>query len=146
MGDVLLIKSILEDDNIDYYTLRENFLTIRPLLEPIKIMVSCFSTNIGCANLEYMKYKITEILRNISNIAYIKNIVLHAKKRNETMKILLANKEKANPQIAQLPVPQAGLQLLTKCLFLMVFVNVAHFARAYAQTQNCKRAIFCQRT
>jgi len=40
-------------------------------------------------------------------------------KRNETMKILLANKEKASPQIAHL-----------------------QFARAYAQTQNCKRAIF----
>jgi hypothetical protein len=45
--------------------------------------------------------------------------VLHAKKRNETMKILLANKEKANPQIAHL-----------------------QFTRANAQTQNCKRAIF----
>jgi hypothetical protein len=49
--------------------------------------------------------------------------VLHAKKRNETMKILLENKENANPQIAHL-----------------------QFARATAQIQNCKRAIFCQLT
>jgi len=39
--------------------------------------------------------------------------------KNEIMKILLENKEKANPQIAHL-----------------------HFTRAYAQTQNYKRAIF----
>jgi len=41
------------------------------------------------------------------------------RKRKETMKILLANKENATAQIAHL-----------------------QFARANAQTQNCKRAIF----
>jgi hypothetical protein len=45
--------------------------------------------------------------------------VLHARKEIKTMKILLANMEKANPQIAHL-----------------------QFTRANAQTQNCKRAIF----
>jgi len=41
------------------------------------------------------------------------------RKRNETMKILLANKENAITQIAHL-----------------------QFARANTQTKNCKRAIF----
>jgi len=40
-------------------------------------------------------------------------------KRNGTMKILLANKENATAQIAHL-----------------------QFVQAFAQTQNCKRAIF----
>jgi len=44
--------------------------------------------------------------------------VLHAREKR-TMKILLENKENANPQIAHL-----------------------QFARANAQIQNCKRAIF----
>ena len=46
-------------------------------------------------------------------------VVLHARKEIKTMKILLANKEKADPQIAHL-----------------------QFTQAYAQIQNCKRAIF----
>jgi len=41
------------------------------------------------------------------------------RKKNETMKILLANKEKPTAQIAHL-----------------------QFARANTQTQNCKRTIF----
>ena len=39
-GDIALIKSILEDGKIDYYTFGENFLSVRPILEPVKIFVN----------------------------------------------------------------------------------------------------------
>ncbi len=39
-------------------------------------------------------------------------------------------KMKANTQIAH-------LQLLTDYYFVMVFVNVSHFAQSNTQTQNC---------
>ncbi|MCP5062498.1 MAG: hypothetical protein GY936_08550 [Ignavibacteriae bacterium] len=39
-GDIALIKSILEDGGINYFTLGENFLSVRPLLEPMKILVN----------------------------------------------------------------------------------------------------------
>lgn len=40
MGDVALIKSILEDSGIEYYAYGENFLAVRPLLEPVKFFVN----------------------------------------------------------------------------------------------------------
>ena len=46
-------------------------------------------------------------------------VVLHARKKEQAMKILLANKKNATAQIAHL-----------------------QFAQANAQTKNCKRAIF----
>ena len=39
-GDIALIKSILDDGNIDYFILGENFLGVRPLLEPARILVN----------------------------------------------------------------------------------------------------------
>ncbi|MEE9429793.1 MAG: hypothetical protein V3V16_02060 [Melioribacteraceae bacterium] len=39
-GDIAVIKSILEDGNIDFFALGENFLSVRPLLEPMKILVN----------------------------------------------------------------------------------------------------------
>ena len=39
-GDIGIIKSILEDGNIDYFVLGENFLGVRPLLEPVRIFVN----------------------------------------------------------------------------------------------------------
>jgi len=39
-GDIALIKSILEDEDIDYVIYGENFLGIRPLLEPARILVN----------------------------------------------------------------------------------------------------------
>jgi uncharacterized protein YbaR (Trm112 family) len=39
-GDISVIKSILEDGNIDYFTLGENFLGVRPLLEPVRLFVN----------------------------------------------------------------------------------------------------------
>ncbi len=35
---------------------------------------------------------------------------------------------------------QAQLQLFTKCLYYLVFMNVSHFAQANSQTKNCNRA------
>jgi hypothetical protein len=54
---------------------------------------------------------------------FINELCFMQRKKNDTMKILLANKGKASAQIAHL-----------------------QFLRAYAQTLHCKRAIFCQRT
>lgn len=39
-GDIALIKSILDEENVDYFILGENFLGIRPLLEPAQIFVN----------------------------------------------------------------------------------------------------------
>ncbi len=40
MGDVALIKSIFEDSGIEYYAFGENFLAVRPLLEPVRFFVN----------------------------------------------------------------------------------------------------------
>jgi uncharacterized protein YbaR (Trm112 family) len=40
MGDVALIKSILDDAGIEYYAYGENFMAVRPLLEPIRFFVN----------------------------------------------------------------------------------------------------------
>jgi len=39
-GDIALIKSILEDGEVDYFILGENFLSVQPLLEPARIFVN----------------------------------------------------------------------------------------------------------
>jgi hypothetical protein len=39
-GDIALIKSILEDANIDYYVFGENFLSVDPLIQPAKFFVN----------------------------------------------------------------------------------------------------------
>ncbi|MBK9098517.1 MAG: DUF2007 domain-containing protein [bacterium] len=39
-GDIALIQSILDDSEIDYYVLGENFLSARPLLEPARFFVN----------------------------------------------------------------------------------------------------------
>ena len=39
-GDIAMLKSLLDDGEIDYYVSGENFLSIRPLLEPAKIYVN----------------------------------------------------------------------------------------------------------
>jgi len=44
-GDIALIKSILEDGDIDYFTLGESFLDVRPLVEPLKILVNANQIN-----------------------------------------------------------------------------------------------------
>ncbi|HSP88919.1 MAG TPA: hypothetical protein VLN45_12360 [Ignavibacteriaceae bacterium] len=38
-GDIGLIKSILDDANIDFYVLGENFLSIDPLLQPVRFFI-----------------------------------------------------------------------------------------------------------
>jgi hypothetical protein len=44
-GDIALIKSVLEDGEIDYFVLGENFLSVRPLLEPARIFVNVNQLN-----------------------------------------------------------------------------------------------------
>ncbi|MHB8337520.1 MAG: putative signal transducing protein [Ignavibacteriaceae bacterium] len=39
-GDISIIKSLLDNGGIDYYIFGENFLSVRPLLEPSKLFVS----------------------------------------------------------------------------------------------------------
>lgn len=39
-GDIGLIKSILEDANIDYYVFGENFLSVDPLIQPARFYVN----------------------------------------------------------------------------------------------------------
>jgi hypothetical protein len=39
-GDIGLIKSILDDSNIDFYILGENFLSVSPLLQPARFYVN----------------------------------------------------------------------------------------------------------
>jgi hypothetical protein len=39
-GDIALIKSILDNGDIDYQIFGENFLSVRPLLEPARIFVN----------------------------------------------------------------------------------------------------------
>lgn len=39
-GDIALIKSILDDAEVDYYVFGENFLGVRPLLEPARFFVN----------------------------------------------------------------------------------------------------------
>jgi hypothetical protein len=39
-ADIALIQSIMDDSEIDYYVLGENFLGVRPLLEPARFFVN----------------------------------------------------------------------------------------------------------
>ena len=39
-GDIGIIKSILDDNEIDYYVTGENFLSVSPLLEPAQFFVN----------------------------------------------------------------------------------------------------------
>jgi len=39
-GDISLIMSILDDAQIDYYTTGKNFISVRPLLEPVRFFVN----------------------------------------------------------------------------------------------------------
>lgn len=39
-GDIGIIKSILEDSNIDYYVFGENFLSVDPLIQPARFYVN----------------------------------------------------------------------------------------------------------
>ena len=39
-GDIALIKSILDNNNINYYIVGELFLSVRPLLEPARFFVA----------------------------------------------------------------------------------------------------------
>lgn len=39
-GDIGLIKSLMDDSDIDYYVLGENFLGVRPLVEPARFFVN----------------------------------------------------------------------------------------------------------
>ena len=38
-GDIVVIKSMLDDANIDYYVFGENFLIIDPLIQPARVFV-----------------------------------------------------------------------------------------------------------
>lgn len=38
-GDLFIIKSILDDAEIDYYTMGENFLSVDPLIQPARFFV-----------------------------------------------------------------------------------------------------------
>lgn len=38
-GDIAIIKSLLDDANIDYYVFGENFLVIDPLIQPARVFV-----------------------------------------------------------------------------------------------------------
>jgi len=38
-ADVAIIKSILDGDSITYYLLGENFMYVRPLADPVRLMV-----------------------------------------------------------------------------------------------------------
>ena len=39
-GDIAMIKSLLDNGGIDYYIFGENFLSVRPLLEPARLFVN----------------------------------------------------------------------------------------------------------
>lgn len=39
-GDIAVIKSLLEDAEIDYYTTGENFLSVDPLIQPARFFIS----------------------------------------------------------------------------------------------------------
>ncbi len=39
-GDIALLKSLLDDAQIDYYVLGEEFLSIYPLIQPARFFVS----------------------------------------------------------------------------------------------------------
>jgi len=39
-GDIALIKSILDDSNVDYYVFGENFLGADPLIQPARFIVN----------------------------------------------------------------------------------------------------------
>ncbi len=39
-GDIAIIKSMLDDAEVDYYATGENFLSVRPLLEPVIFYVN----------------------------------------------------------------------------------------------------------
>ena len=53
-GDVALIESILQDGNIDYYMVGENFLSMRPAIEPVRFFVN-----------ETQKNSAVELLKNL---------------------------------------------------------------------------------
>ncbi|MCB9637344.1 MAG: DUF2007 domain-containing protein [Myxococcales bacterium] len=38
-GDIAFIKSLLESEGIEYFFQGENFMSVRPLLEPVRLMV-----------------------------------------------------------------------------------------------------------
>jgi hypothetical protein len=57
-GDIGLIKSILEDGNIDYFTLGEHFLSVRPLLQPVRIFVNVKQVAIALELLKDLDLKI----------------------------------------------------------------------------------------
>jgi hypothetical protein len=40
LGDIALIKSILDDSEIDYYAFGENFLATDPLIQPVRFFVN----------------------------------------------------------------------------------------------------------
>ncbi len=39
-GDIGILKSILEDANIDYYVFGENFLSVDPLIQPARFFIN----------------------------------------------------------------------------------------------------------
>jgi len=39
-GDIAIIKSLLDDANIDYYVYDEDFLAVRPLVQPARFFVA----------------------------------------------------------------------------------------------------------
>jgi hypothetical protein len=40
IGDISMIKSLLDSGEIDYYIFEENFVHVRPLLEPARLFVN----------------------------------------------------------------------------------------------------------
>ena len=60
-GDVAIIKSLLDSENITYYFNAEHFMHVRPLVEPARLMVKKEEVEIAKALLKDLKLAITGI-------------------------------------------------------------------------------------
>jgi len=62
--DIGIVKSILDDAGIDYYAYGENFLSIRPLLEPVRFFVNQVQAEEAAALLKDYDFKIFGVSKN----------------------------------------------------------------------------------
>jgi uncharacterized protein YbaR (Trm112 family) len=62
--DIALVKTILDDAKIDYYIFFENFLAIRPLLEPVRFFVNQEQAEEACTLLSSYEFKIFGLSKN----------------------------------------------------------------------------------
>lgn len=63
-ADLGLVKSILDDGNIDFYTFGENFMSVDPLIQPTKIYVNQNQAEEAAELLKDFEFKIFGISKN----------------------------------------------------------------------------------